>query len=406
MTSPNPNLAHVPERDITTPSGRRLTLVNPACMMRQLYNLAGIEEGPKGRITSLKPLYPGNAPSELESEALGRFEAGDSEWIARRRTERNDKFHLMRPMMTEATCLKCHAVQGYKVGEVRGAIHIAVDMSPYSLAARQKNWSDLIRYLLVWFAGILAFFLFIRRMGTLTDALVREKERAEESDRMKSAFLANMSHEVRTPLNGIMGFADLLRSFETTPEKRTEYLGLILSSGDRLLNILNGLIDISKIETGAVRAEIHPVSLVERVEGLRRFFHLAAEEKGLSLSIPQNLPILTIETDGTKLEQILSNLIRNAIQNTDTGTIQFGYEEREEAVEFFVTDTGRGIAKEHQGLVFRRFFRGTDEMGTRPPGAGIGLSISKSYVELLGGKIWLESELGRGSTFRFTLPRR
>jgi signal transduction histidine kinase/CheY-like chemotaxis protein len=240
--------------------------------------------------------------------------------------------------------------------------------------------------------------------------LLKAKEHAEESDRLKSAFLANMSHEIRTPMNGILGFADLLKEPNLTGEMQQEYIKIIEKSGRRMLNIINDIVDISKIESGLMEVDIRESNINEQIEYIYTFFNPEVENKGMQLSFKNALPPekSIIYTDREKIFAILTNLVKNAIKFTNKGSIEFGYELKKEndseMLEFFVKDTGMGIPKERQKAIFERFIQAdiSDKMALQ--GAGLGLSITKAYVEKLGGEIWVESEVGKGSVFYFTIP--
>lgn len=238
------------------------------------------------------------------------------------------------------------------------------------------------------------------------EELILAKNHAEESDRLKSAFLANMSHEIRTPMNGILGFVGLLKEPMLTGEEQKEYIDIIEKSGVRMLNIINDIIDISKIEAGLMKVNMTASNINEQIEYIFTFFKPEVEAKGMKLSCVKNLPSndSIINTDREKIFAILINLVKNAIKYSNEGFIEFGYLKKGNYLEFFVKDTGIGIPKERQEDVFERFIQAdiTDKMARQ--GAGLGLSISRAYVEMLGGKIWIESEDGNGSTFYFTIP--
>jgi signal transduction histidine kinase/CheY-like chemotaxis protein len=243
-----------------------------------------------------------------------------------------------------------------------------------------------------------------------TIELQKAKERAEESDRLKSAFLANMSHEIRTPMNGILGFSALLKDPDLTGDEQSEYISIIEKSGARMLNIINDIIDISKIEAGLIHIELKDLNINELIEYTYNFFKQEAEAKGLRLTFNNSLPnhqaILT--TDREKTLTILTNLVKNAIKYTSKGAIEFGYNVTKESekfeLEFYVKDTGIGIPNDRQSAIFDRFVQADIEDKMARQGAGLGLSISKAYVEMLNGKIWADSQEGVGSTFYFTLP--
>jgi len=252
--------------------------------------------------------------------------------------------------------------------------------------------------------------------------LIKAKERAEESDRLKSAFLANMSHEIRTPMNGILGFAEVLKDPDLSGEQQQEYIGIIEKSGARMLNIINDIVDISKIEAGLMKLDIKESNINEQIEYIYTFFKPEVEAKGMKLSFKNALTAkeANIKTDREKVYAILTNLVKNAIKYTNEGFIEFGYVSTgstttpvSEPVElqFYVKDTGIGIPKDRQEAIFERFIQADISDKLARQGAGLGLSITKAYVEMLGGKIWVESDPDSsqeaiGSTFYFTLPYR
>ena len=236
--------------------------------------------------------------------------------------------------------------------------------------------------------------------------LQAEKEHAEESDRLKSAFLANMSHEIRTPMNGILGFSELLKEPKLTTEEQREYIAIIEKSGKRMLNIINDIVDISKIESGQMTINIVETNVNNQVEYIYTFFKPEVEEKGMQLLPSFGLPgdKSIVQTDQEKVFAILTNLVKNAIKYSDMGTIEFGYELKGEYLEFYVKDQGIGVPKERQKAIFERFIQADISDVRAFQGAGLGLAITKTYVEMLGGRIWMESEPGEGSIFYFTLP--
>ncbi len=236
--------------------------------------------------------------------------------------------------------------------------------------------------------------------------LVRAKEKAEESDLLKSAFLANMSHEIRTPMNGILGFTELLKDPDLSETEKDKFIRIIEKSGIRLLGIINDIIDLSKIESRQVVTKLNPTNINKQLVFLQSFFLPEAESKGIRITLRTGLegPEAVVITDQEKLYAILTNLIKNAIKFTQGGSIYIGYEKKSGSVEFFVKDTGCGIPALKRGIIFERFRQGENSFSRAYEGAGLGLAISKGYVENLGGKIWVESEEGVGSTFYFTIP--
>jgi PAS domain S-box-containing protein len=236
--------------------------------------------------------------------------------------------------------------------------------------------------------------------------LIKAKEKAEESDRLKSAFLTNMSHEIRTPMNGILGFSELLKEPNLTSDEQQDYIQTIQISGSRMLNTINNIVDISKIESGLTKVDINETNLNEKIEFTYKFFKPEVEIKGIKFSFKNGLQSkeAIINTDNEKVYAILTNLVKNAIKFTYEGSIEFGYEKKGEYLEFFVKDTGVGIPQKQHQIIFKRFRQGSESHNRGYEGSGLGLSIAKSYIEMLGGEIWVESQEGKGSTFYFTIP--
>ncbi len=234
--------------------------------------------------------------------------------------------------------------------------------------------------------------------------LVKAKEKAEESDKLKSAFLANMSHEIRTPMNGLIGFSELISQPGLQENERLKYAEIINSSCNQLLKIVNDLIDISQIETKQViiRKEIFDINAL--IDELEEFFRPQIFNKNLKfISKKQSSQAIFISSDKTKLRQILTNLLSNALKFTQTGAISFGYTIEDAVIRFFVSDTGKGIPSKFHAMVFDRF-RQIDNENWEYGGTGLGLSIARAYVETLGGKMSLISEPDKGTEFYFTIP--
>jgi len=242
----------------------------------------------------------------------------------------------------------------------------------------------------------------------MLDDLIIAKEKAEESDRLKTAFLHNISHEIRTPMNAIVGFSSFLSEPDLTPEKRKIFTDVIIQSSDQLLSIITEIIEVATIEAGQVKINIGEVNLNTLLKLLYDQFLLKVHKQNVTLSYETFFSDeeALVLTDNIKLTEILSNLIGNAVKFTNHGYVDFGYTVNEEFLEFYIRDSGIGILPEMHDEIFKRF-RQVDYTSSRQfGGSGLGLSISKSYVELLGGNIWLKSEPNQGSAFYFTIPYR
>ncbi|MFW5872679.1 MAG: ATP-binding protein, partial [bacterium] len=240
--------------------------------------------------------------------------------------------------------------------------------------------------------------------------LKEAKERAEESDRLKTAFLANMSHEIRTPMNGIIGFANLLKNADLGEEERAEFLEHIDKCGESLLTLIDDIIDISKIEAGQIKIRETECKVNLILDELVTYFNNLKnrEEKNeidIRLVKGKEDNNLTFFTDPNRFRQIMINLIGNALKFTRKGYIEFGYTlVNDSFLEFFVKDTGIGIPEDKLEIIFERFGQVVDTSRINPKGTGLGLAISINLVRLLHGKMWVDSKMGEGSTFFFTLP--
>ena len=273
-----------------------------------------------------------------------------------------------------------------------------------------KYQSDFARLFDLYVGMIVYFFISVFLINVAFKFYINEQKKAQLADKLKSAFLANMSHEIRTPMNGILGFAELLKEPGLNGELQQKYIGIIEKSGARMLNIINDIIDISKIESGLMKITLRESNINEQVEYIYNFFKPEVEAKGIRFSMKIRMPSKEsiIKTDREKVYAILTNLVKNAIKYTDEGLIEIGYgiadQRHTRFLQFYVKDTGIGISKDSQKVIFERFVQAdiADKMARQ--GAGLGLSITKAYVEMLGGTIWVESEEGNGSAFYFTLP--
>jgi signal transduction histidine kinase len=237
---------------------------------------------------------------------------------------------------------------------------------------------------------------------------IEDKSRQiEAANRHKSEFLANMSHELRTPLNAIIGFSEVLgeRMFGELNEKQAEYTEDILSSGRHLLSLINEILDLSKVEAGRMELEVATFDLPLAIDNARTFVRERATKHGINLDVKVDEQLGDFVGDERKIKQILLNLLSNAVKFTpEGGRIGINARQADGAVEISVSDTGIGIASEDQAKIFEEFHQVGGDYAHKKEGTGLGLTLAKKFVELHGGKIWVESEIGKGSTFTFTLP--
>lgn len=245
---------------------------------------------------------------------------------------------------------------------------------------------------------VLGFIADIQKRRDDEQALIEAKQRAEESDRLKSAFLANVSHEIRTPLNAIVGFSEVIAHTEGECE-REEYLDIVKANSNLLLHLINDILDLSRIESGKMEFIDENIQMDELCEELRQM-HQMRIKNDVKVIFERPAVSLTIVSDSHRLRQLYSNLISNAIKYTEKGSITLGYKLKGNMMEGYVRDTGSGIPVEKLNNVFGRF----EKLDLLKQGFGLGLSICKSILDKMGGKIWVESELGVGSCFYFSIP--
>ncbi|WP_298399458.1 ATP-binding protein [uncultured Azonexus sp.] len=429
-----PWLEHVPGRDVVTNDGRRLTLLNPASMLRQMMDFYAEEYGVRGRITGLKYLNPGNAPDDWERRQLEGFERGERKEIWEvSEIDGQPYLRYLRAMYMEDGCDKCHAVLGYKTGDMRGATGLSLPLAPYLERIGESRLQLGLSHALIWLVGLAGIAVGARQsmrwerereqsqeallhhrdqletqVAERTQALSVAKEAAEAASRAKSAFLANMSHELRTPMNGIMGMIDLALR-QTADDKVRTQLGKAKQSSKVLLAVINDILDLSKIEAERLVLEHVEFRLGEVFENVTSLMAERVADKQLSLSVdlPPELAAARFEGDPLRLGQILLNLTGNAVKFTSQGGITLGVrllgEDGERLhLRFDVVDTGIGIAAEDQQRLFSPFEQADSSMTRKYGGSGLGLAICKQLSHLMGGEIGVVSTPGEGSRFWFT----
>ncbi|OJV20777.1 MAG: hypothetical protein BGO30_05525 [Bacteroidetes bacterium 41-46] len=255
----------------------------------------------------------------------------------------------------------------------------------------------------VFITGVLLYFFLRKHLQKLRNA----EEKALESDRLKSGFLANVSHEIRTPMNGVIGFAELLKDESLSNEERLHYISIIEKSGERMLELIGDIVDISMADSGQVKIKLSQVNIIELLGSLTMLFSPSAEEKKIELIVSpckESERVTEIVIDREKVVCVLSKIIKNAIKYTNSGYVRVGCHRDGGYIYFEVADSGVGIPDGQFDKIFNRFVQVNMSYTKTYDGAGLGLSIAKSYVEMMGGKIWAQPNPDGGSVFIFTVP--
>ncbi|MDR1383717.1 MAG: response regulator [Planctomycetaceae bacterium] len=423
-TLPDPYLNHN-ERDVTTTDGKQLTLIAPAAMTNEVHHKEqDTSEFLVSHLVSDKPLSQTNACDAWEAKSYHQLYHRAAEEIAEI-VEVNHEPHvrMIRPLLVSTDCMACHAQHGYEVGDIRGAISVTLPIRKLLDRKYAIVQQVIIGYTAIWLIGMTGLVLGWRRMKrydamqtqtikTLRrkeNALQRAKIEAEDANETKTLFLANMSHEIRTPMSAILGFSDLMYHKELVEEERGRYIGIIRNNARLLLDIINDLLDMTKIESGKIQLEAIPVSPCQVCEDVVSLMRVRANEKNIGMESVYHFPIPdSIITDLARLRQILINLVGNAIKFTTQGKVAVEVRFRESNglyhLEYTVRDTGIGMTEEQMERLFEPFMQADSSINRNFGGTGLGLVISQKFAHLLDGKIDVTSTPGVGSAFTLTIP--
>jgi signal transduction histidine kinase/ActR/RegA family two-component response regulator len=424
-TPPNPYLAHLPDRDLRTTDGRELTLVNPAYMTRQVHDLGREAYGTQGHITSLKPLNPGNSPDPWEKEALLAFVSDSDREVTLTTMAGEPYLRFIRPLRTERDCLKCHAAQGYREGDIRGGISVSVPFAPYAKAASRQQFQLLLAHLLLGGLGLLGLWQGNRLLQASATALARSREQAEEEQKRFQAQLqqaqkmeaigtlaGGIAHDFNNILSVILGYAEMARGDTPTDSRVAEEIDQVIIAANRAKELVKQILAFSR-EAKAEKVPLLPALIVtETLKLIRSSFPS-------TIAIDQELAgdTGTILADPTQIHQMLLNLCTNAFHameehgGTLTVRVKSRYLSSEDLanrphtrpgkfVEISVSDTGTGIPAEIRDRIFDPYFT-TKEVGR---GTGMGLAIVHGIVTGYGGFVTCDSRPQQGTVFRVFLP--
>jgi signal transduction histidine kinase len=389
--------------DIVDTHGTTYTKKNPALMTKEISKIANTSKSFLFHITSLRPVSPDNTPDAWEKVALEGFERGDVEKTGYANRNGSVFYRLMRPIYVEKSCLQCHGVHGYKVGEVRGGISVDVPFSA-TLIAIKRN-SIIMGFLLVTLLIIFAitFYLFIWKV---MDRLEKQKTLLQDLNQTKNNFIGMCAHDLRSPLASIMGFSELMLSggMGELNENLNSSISMIEKSSMKMLNMVNSFLDISVIESGKLELQLSKGSLKSLIEEHIESCQFLADRKKIKIQTSLNATA-DMTFDKHRMAQVLDNIIGNAIKySPQESTIHIMLDEMNGNVRLRVQDEGPGIPEEDRKKLFVEYRRLKSQPTGGEASTGLGLAITKKIVDYHNGKIEVESPPGKGATFIVMFP--
>ncbi len=420
-TQPNPYLKDS-LRDVVTTNGLHLTEINPAYMTRQISELDSSEHNLRFHITSLRPLRPANKADKWETKALISFEKGTKEKLDLVKTDTGNYYRYMAPLFTEKSCLKCHAIQGYKLGDIRGGISITFPSAVYDKAKKKHLFNLLFVHLLLLMVGLFAinqYFKMSKKYVKTIEAkntnlkvkqytIEKANEALQQSNAEKDKFYSVIAHDLRSPFVAIKGFAELISDNikENNLKNIEEYSDALSKSSGQALLLLDDLLSWSRVNSGRMIFTPKEFSLNEIIDESTQYFNDTIKQKSITIQ-KDIIKKINVFADKSMISTVLRNLISNAIKFSFSGgkiVISCSIEGNQATVS--VKDTGVGIPDNVISKLFDTDSHYTIEGTEKEKGTGLGLILCKEFIDKHQTKIWVESEEGKGSTFYFTLPYR
>ena len=402
-TPPNDKLSNIPERDITTPSGRQLTLMNPAYMLRQVMSQYGSLYKVKGHITSLKVLNPANQPDEWETKALQEFDQGKEEVMAVSKIEGHDFLRLMQPIETKAGCLQCHAQQGYKEGDVRGGVSVAIPLAPYKVIESRILLTLYITHSVLWLFGLIGIVLIFTRSKKRKIERLDDLQTLEEQSEKIKIFAYSVAHDLKNPVIAIYGLAKLLQKKEgdQLDEKGKKYCEQIIKSSSQLCSLVDQInVYISAKEQPL---NIESLDFQEICQSIQEEYTPQLQARHIEWGSPPSVP--GIRADRMAIVRIIRNLVDNALKygGDNLHKISIDCDEAETFFLMSVANDGNPIAPEACRNIFVKFKRSCADQKVN--GTGLGLAIVKELVGLHGGDVCVDSDGKQGVIFSFSIAK-
>lgn len=393
-------------RDIVTTSGLRLTKVNPAYMTRQIAEMSELKDVFKFHITSLNPIRPENKADEWETKSLKMFERGVTENIELITNDSISQYRYMAPLITETSCLECHAKQGYKYGDIRGGISISMAEKQFAMIVNKQIISLGIIHLVVLIVGIMGLWIYFRMTNKYLLIIENRNNELAQINATKDKIFSIIGHDLQAPFNSILGYSEILVEHinKKNYDSIENYSNIIHDSSQRVSILLNNLLDWSRTQTSKIRFNPKSFDFISEINEVKQLFNDTALQKSLTIEI-KSQENLQVYADKDMINTVLRNLISNAIKYSQTGgIITISIEKRKNELIVIVADNGIGIQKERIDRLFT-VIDNYSTPGTRnEKGTGLGLILCKEFIEKHHGNIWVESKLGIGSSFGFSLP--
>lgn len=408
LTDVNPSNPYLRDslRDVVTTSGMALTKINPAYMTRQIAELHRKSDKVLFRITSLNPIRDGNKPDKWEAKALESLEKGASEVFELVENDSISQYRYMAPLHTKKSCLTCHAQQGYKVGDIRGGISVSMQSDSYQSIVKKQIILASIFHFMVFVIGITGFGLFYKKTNSYFSIIQGKNLELSKINKTKDKLFSIISHDLKSPFGSIMRLSEQMLKdvHEYDIAETKEVLFAINHSANNTYYLLENLLKWAKSQSNQIVFKPELVRLQIVVDEIVGAAMIPAEIKNISIrhSVSGDTEVYA---DVVLLKTILRNLVNNAIKFTNNnGQIDISSTIDREMVEVAITDNGIGISEETLEKLFKTEISPSTTDTSQESGAGLGLLLSNEFVELHGGKIWVESQENKGSTFRFTIP--
>lgn len=393
-------------RDIITVDGMKLTKINPAFMTRQMAEINKDNYDIQFHITSLNPIRPANKADSWETRSLKLFQQGTNEVMELVENDSISQYRYMAPLFVEEECLKCHAKQGYKVGEIRGGISISFPSTVYSNVVKTRIFYFGLAHLIIFIIGLIFLFVYYRISNNYFSVLKAKNKELSKLNITKDKLFSIIAHDLQAPFNNILGFTDLLNTEydQFTDEARKDYIRNIDDSSNKAFHLLKDLLLWARSQTNNIKIAKEDLNLNEEITDAIAAYLPNAKSKNISCEINVDKELIVF-ADKMAIKTIIGNIFNNAVKFTPkNGNIIIEGIQKEHNIEVSISDSGVGITPENLEKLFN-FEESGSTLGTeKEKGTGLGLTICKDLIEKQNGKIWAESKVGNGTSFYFSLP--